>query len=84
MWELLEDQKLIRTKWVYDLKRDGRGSIVRYMATLIAKGFSQIPGIDFSKVFPPVQKYATIRFMMTLSVPCGWKSTLIDVKISLI
>ena len=44
----------IGLKWVYKVKRDERGAIVKYKAWLIAHGFVQRGGIDFEEVFDPV------------------------------
>jgi hypothetical protein len=44
--ELPEDRIPIACKWVYRLKQDSTGKIICYKAQLVAKGFSQIPGID--------------------------------------
>ena len=41
-------------KWVYKVKRDERGAIVKYMARLGARGFVQREGNDFEEVFAPV------------------------------
>lgn len=82
-WDLVElpdDRKSIQTKWVFNIKRNGKGEIERYKARLVAKGFSQIPGIDFTEVFSPVSRYSTVRFLYALAVYFGWKRELIDVK----
>lgn len=65
-WNLVEvpaGRKVIRSKWVFDLKRDAKGNFTRHKKTLVAKGFSQIPGPDVIDVFSPVCKYATVRLM---------------------
>lgn len=70
----------MKTRWVFDIKRDGKENVSRYKERLVAKGFSEIPGIDFEEVFSPVPKYATIRLILSLSVLLGKKRGLIDVK----
>ena len=42
-------RKVINNWWVFDVKPDGHKR-----ARLIAKGFSQVEGIDFDQVFSPV------------------------------
>ena len=44
----------ISLKWVYKVKRDERGAIVKHKARLIAQGFFQHEGIDFEEVFRTV------------------------------
>jgi len=57
IWELTElpaDRKPIKCKWVLKVKQDHTSVITHYKGRLIAKGFSQIPGIDFTETFAPV------------------------------
>lgn len=82
-WELARlppDRKLIKTKWVLDLKRGARGEILRYKARLFARGFSQIAGIDFHEFFATVSRYATVRLMFSGAVVFRCKRRLLDVK----
>jgi transposase InsO family protein len=58
--------RLIGTKWVFDLKTNKEGKIVRYKARLVAQGFSQIQGIDYTELFAPVSKYGTMRALAAL------------------
>ena len=44
-----ENRRLIGNKWVFKIKRDGT-----YRARLVALGYSQIPGIDYTDNFAPV------------------------------
>lgn len=74
---LPKGKKMIKTKWVYDVKRNGRSNTIRYKARLIAEGFSLIPGVGFTEVFSPVIKFQTIRFFFAMSVHYGWHRTLL-------
>lgn len=53
-WQLTEitpGHKGIGLKWVYKLKRDTNGKVVKYKARLVAKGYVQKHGINFEEVF---------------------------------
>lgn len=68
-WELEEapsGRKLIKNKWVYTLKRDDAGNIIKYKARLVAKGFSQQSGIDYDETFSPVVRYSSMRLLLAL------------------
>lgn len=54
--------------WVFRLKRNTDGTISRYRARLVAKGFHQRPGLDFKDTFSPVNKPQTIKFVLCQSV----------------
>ncbi|CAL9021646.1 unnamed protein product, partial [Prunus brigantina] len=73
-------QNLVGCKWVFRIKRHSDGSIERYKARLIAKGFHQRPGIDYAETFSPVVKPATIRTVLSLAVSRGWSLRQLDVK----
>jgi hypothetical protein len=48
-WYLVEAPKnanIVGSKWVFRIKKDAAGNIVRYKASLVAQGFSQVPGVD--------------------------------------
>ena len=51
---LPEGHNTISCKWVYRIKRDGEGNIARYKACLVARGFSQVPGLDYEETYAPV------------------------------
>lgn len=59
-------------KWFFKIKRDSDGSILRYKAGLVAKGFHQSPDIDYNKTFSPVVKPITIRVLLMLAFAHGW------------
>lgn len=57
--ELPEGRKAIECRWVLEFKEDGKGGPM-HKACLVAQGFSQVPGIDFSKTFAPVARASSI------------------------
>jgi hypothetical protein len=74
------NQNLIGCKWVYRIKRHADGSIERYKAHLVAKGFHQQPGIDYGETFSPVIKPTTVRTILTIALSAGWSIRQIDIQ----
>lgn len=75
-WELCDlpkGQKSIGLKWVYKLKKDSTGAVVRHKARLVAKGYVQRQGIDFDEVYAPVARIESVRLMIALAAQEGWK-----------
>ena len=72
--------KPIGLKWVYKIKRNSHGDIVRYKARLVAKGYVQKLGIDYEEVFAPVARMETIRVLLALAAQEGWQVHQMDVK----
>ena len=70
-WDLTEHTKDIRnvigTRWVFAVKYDSTGKLVRYKARLVAQGFSQIQGIDFEDTYAPVVRYDSLRILLRVA-----------------
>ena len=66
-------------KWVFKVKMHADGSIERYKAQLVAKGFKQWYGLDYEDTFSIVVKPTTIRLLLSLVVAKGWSLRQIDV-----
>ena len=69
-WEIVKlppGKKVIGSGWVYRVKRNADGSIERYKGRLVAKGFSQRPGLDYTEVFAPTARQASIRLILALA-----------------
>ena len=82
-WELLAlppKKKTIGVKWVYKIKRTVDGSINRYKARLVARGYKQKYGIDYEEVFAPVARLDIVRMLISLTAHHSWKIYQLDVK----
>ena len=67
-------------KWVYRHKFRSDGSLERYKARWVLRGFTQRPGIDFDETCSPVVKLATIRTVLTVALFHSWPVHQLDVK----
>ena len=53
-------RKVIGSKWVYACGRNPDGSLGKYKARFVVRGFSQVEGVDFFDTFAPVAKPVTV------------------------
>ena len=62
------------------MKCKADGSIERYKARLIAKGFTQTYGIDYKETFALVAKINSIRILLSLAINFNWPLHQLDIK----
>ena len=78
--ELLAGRKPIGRKWVFKKKINVEGKVEKYKAQLVAKGYSQVPGIDFGDIFSPVAKVTSIILLLSVVVAFDFEIEQMDVK----
>ena len=69
-WKLVQRPcgvNIVGSKWAYRIKNDEDGNLKQFKARLCAKGFSQIPGIDFEETFAPVVSMAAFRLVFAIA-----------------
>ena len=82
-WELVElpkDRKMVGCKWVFKSKKGVDGKVERYKAGLVAKGYSQMEGIDYHEIFSLVVKLVSIRIVLALVALLDLELEKLDVK----
>eukprot|EP00253_Pinus_taeda_P006086 PITA_06086 len=70
-WDLVEfpaGRKPNGSKWVFKKKMNVEGKVEKPKALLVAKGYSQVLGIDFGDIFSPIVKVASIRLLLSVVV----------------
>jgi Reverse transcriptase (RNA-dependent DNA polymerase) len=65
---------------VYKIKYRSDGTIERYKARLLAKGYTKTYGIDYHETFAPVAKMNTVRILLSIAVNNGWTLHQMDIK----
>ena len=82
-WDLVplpKGQKLVRCKWVYRTKYGPDGKVDKHKSRLVAKGFSQVEGIDYTETLPPIAKMNSVRHFLSLAASFKWEVHQMDVK----
>jgi hypothetical protein len=75
-----QGSNIIDYKWVYKVKKKADGSLDRYKAWLVAKGFKRRYGVDYEDIFSPVIKSTTIQVILSIAVSKGWHLRRLDVQ----
>nr|GFA60724.1 hypothetical protein [Tanacetum cinerariifolium] len=83
VWELVPrpDQVMVITlKWIYKVKLDELGGILKNKARLVARGYRQEEGIDFEESFAPVARLEAIRIFLAYAAHKNLVVYQMDVK----
>lgn len=78
--DLPHDKTPLKGRWVYKLKTDLEGNIVKYKARWVVKGFNQVPGVDYQETFSTTCRPESYRMIFILAVHNSWHLNQYDVK----
>ena len=70
-WDLVgrpKGRKVLKKKWVYRVKHEGKENQQLFKARLVVKGFEHEQGVDFTKTFSQVVKMLSIRVVLGLII----------------
>jgi len=73
--DLPKGRKVVKNYWVFNIKPDGC-----YRSRLIAKGFSQVEGINFDELFSPVVRYETAQLLLVVAALEDLDIQSVDIK----
>ena len=83
VWDLVdlpEGSRTVDCKWLYKVKNDMDGNPSIYKARLVARGFTQIYGVDFVETFSPVASVRSIRIVLAIAAYHDYEIWQMDVK----
>jgi hypothetical protein len=82
-WEQVvppKDANIISCKWVFDIKKLTSGAIERFKARLVARGFSQVMGVDYNDTFAPTVRMETLRLFFAMVARKNLQCSHFDIK----
>ena len=71
---LPDGHRPITLKWVFKLKKDELGAVIKHKPRLVARGFVQQEGINYDDAFEPVVRMELV-YVHALAAKRGGKST---------
>ena len=83
-WELIDSSpnvhNIIGCWFVLQKKCGSDGNVTKFKACLVAQGFGQCEGIDYSETFALVVKSASLWIFLTICAHHGWRARQMDIK----
>lgn len=77
---LSEGSNIITSKWVFKVKMNIDGTLDKFKARLVARGFSEVYGIDYQDTFAPTGKFDTLRLFLAIVALEDLKCHQVDVN----
>jgi hypothetical protein len=75
-----EGTNVVTCKWVFDVKADKDGFVARFKARLVARGFSQQYGVDYTETYSSVVRFKALRVLYSVCAIRGYTLELMDVN----
>lgn len=70
---------MIECKWVFAVKRNENEKVQRYKARLVAQGYRQTAGVDYTETYDPVVSTSSISVFLSMCVQLEYKIHQYDV-----
>ena len=86
VWDVVprpRENSVVSSKWIFKKKHSTDGSIDKYKEIIVAQCFSLKEGIDYEETFAPIDRYTSIRTILSLAFKMKWKLHQMDVKTGL-
>eukprot|EP00253_Pinus_taeda_P035851 PITA_35851 len=83
VWEVVPrpaGKSVVSSRWLYKVKKAADRSVDKHKAKFVARGFSQVGGIDYDETFALVPRYSSMISILSLSVQMGCKIHHMDMK----
>ncbi|KAI0993437.1 hypothetical protein K3495_g14747 [Podosphaera aphanis] len=83
VWDVVprpEGRKIVSGECVCKVKGNAQGDVERFKARYVAKGFSQIQGLDFDETYAPVVRFDSLRILLAIAAHKRWTPRQLDIK----
>ncbi len=80
-WSIVDqptNANVVSSKWVFRIKKNAAGEIEKYKARLVARGFTQVHGVDYDETYAPVARLASFRLVLAMANQNGWPADSFD------
>lgn len=72
--------RCVGVKWAFKVKTDADNNPVRFKSRLVAKGYTQVEGVDYSDISAPVTSKEAVRTAFAMAASKGWVMEQFDVN----
>ncbi len=69
---------IVGSKWALRIKCKANGEIDKYKARLVARGFTQVQGVDYFETFSPTAKLSSLQTILSIATHYNWDIKLFD------
>ena len=71
-------QATVKSKWVYAIKSDAKGLVTKFKARIVAKGYTQVEGRDYTLTYSPVGNTTSLRSFLAVAAAKQQKPRNVD------